>query len=312
MPIDSITVTGERGAALRTPRRVAWVAAAATLVLIAAGGAVRATDSGLACPDWPACYGQWIPPADLHMWLEHGHRLWAGVVGLLIAALVGTLWRHRRAAAELWRLAVAALVLVLVQAGLGAAVVLLRLRAGLVTAHLAMSFVVVALLLVIAVRAGARAADPAPRVARWAPWVATLVFAQAALGSQATGRGAAYVFNAVPFWWSDDVWTGHVRELLHVTHRAGGYLVVAAVVAFALALRRARAPKRVQRLAVAAVALVVIQVALGLGNVLTQAAVPFAIGHLSVAGLLWSVTVIQAAGWPGGPTEAVDTLGTND
>ena len=39
-------------------RRVAWVASVVTYFLIALGGTVLATDSGLSCPDWPFCYGQ--------------------------------------------------------------------------------------------------------------------------------------------------------------------------------------------------------------------------------------------------------------
>jgi heme a synthase len=296
------------GASPQVPARgVARLAVATTfgtLLLIAMGGAVRATDSGLACPDWPACYGQWIPPADLHMWLEHSHRLWAGVIGLAVLWLTGwTLLRHRDRRA-LWGLSLAALVLVVIQAGLGAAVVLLQLRAGLVTSHLGMSLVVVGCLIVLAVVAG-REPSPVPdpvqaRLGRWAAVVAGLVFLQALLGGQATGRGAAYVFNAVPIWLAGDGWTGHVREWLHVTHRAGGYLVAAAVVAFAVVARRARAatpaaPAWTRTLPLAAVALVLLQVGLGLTNVLTRASVPSAIGHLAVASWLWAVLVLAAS-----------------
>ncbi len=288
----------------RGVRRLAAVSAGATLVLIAMGGAVRATDSGLACPDWPACYGQWIPPADLHMWLEHSHRLWAGVVGLLVAWLAGwTLLRHRDRPA-LPALSVAAAVLVLVQAGLGAAVVLLHLRAGLVTSHLGMSLVVVGSLLLVAVMARPDAAPPwtgegPRRVGTWAAGVAALVFAQSLLGGQATGRGAAYVFNAFPIWLADDPWTGHAREVLHVTHRVFGYLVAAAVIALAVVARRRwrdpRAPAWSWRLPELAAALVVVQVGLGITNVLTRATVASAIAHLAVASWLWSVLVVTAA-----------------
>lgn len=286
---------------VRGVRYLATAATAATLLLIAMGGAVRATDSGLACPDWPACYGQWIPPADLHMWLEHSHRLWAGVVGLLIFWLAGwTMLRHRDRPA-LPVLSVVAAVLVLVQAGLGAAVVLLFLRAGLVTAHLGMSLIVVGCLALVAVLA--RPTSPTAggvtdqRIGVWASGVAAVVFVQSLLGGQATGRGAAYVFNAFPIWLAGDAWTGHIRQVLHVTHRFAGYLVAAAVVGFAVAVRRdgrGSGSAWLARLPIVAAALVVVQVGLGLTNVLTRATVASAVGHLAVASWLWTVLVVTA------------------
>jgi len=147
--------------------------------------------------------------------------------------------------------------------------------------------------------------DPAPRtpgadrVGRWAAGVAGLVFLQALLGGQATGRGAAYVFNAVPIWLAEQAWTGNVREWLHVTHRVGGYLVATAVVCFAVAVhRRARAdatvPDWAPKFARLGVVLVLAQVGLGLANVLTRAGVVSAIGHLTVASWLWATFVLIA------------------
>lgn len=290
---------------LRSIRRLAIGTAAATLLLIAMGGAVRATDSGLACPDWPACYGQWIPPADLNMWLEHSHRLWAGVVGILILWLTVLAVMRRRDDPRLWRLAALALGLVVVQSGLGAAVVLFHLRAGLVTSHLAMSWIIVASLIVLAAmtrRPGSTTGDTraAMRVGRWASVVAVAVLVQGALGSQATGRGAAYVYNALPFWLADQTWSGHAREWLHLSHRFAGYLVAAFVVWLAVAARRearrtADAPRWLVGVPTLAAGLVVVQVGLGISNVLTRAEVWSAIGHLTVASWLFAAVVAAAA-----------------
>src|SRR3989338_8142712 len=63
--------------------RTAVVTAAATYILLLAGGLVHSTGAGLACPDWPLCYGMWLPPLVGDIRFEHSHRLIAGTVGIL-------------------------------------------------------------------------------------------------------------------------------------------------------------------------------------------------------------------------------------
>jgi heme A synthase len=71
-------------------------AAFLTLVLIVAGGVVTNTDSGLACPDWPTCFGSAMPRMVGNVAVEHTHRLIAAAVGLLTAALVVLTLRRGR------------------------------------------------------------------------------------------------------------------------------------------------------------------------------------------------------------------------
>jgi heme A synthase len=76
-------------------RRLAVAAAVLTVVLIVAGGLVTNTDSGLACPDWPTCFGSPMPRMVGGVAVEHTHRLIATAVGLCTLGLcIGTLPRR--------------------------------------------------------------------------------------------------------------------------------------------------------------------------------------------------------------------------
>ena len=86
-------------------RRGAVVVAAATVALIFAGSLVTSTGSGLAVPDWPLSYGQLFLPMVDGILYEHGHRLVAGTVALLVLGFNGVVLRveRRRGLAEVPR-----------------------------------------------------------------------------------------------------------------------------------------------------------------------------------------------------------------
>ncbi|MBI3087325.1 MAG: protoheme IX farnesyltransferase [Candidatus Omnitrophica bacterium] len=120
-----------------------------TWLLLIAGGLVTSTDSGLSVPDWPLSYGTLFPPMVGGIRYEHTHRLIAGFVALLIAALA--LWL-RVAEPRRWvrRMGYAALAAVLAQALLGGLTVLLVLPAPVSIAHACLGQFVFCLVTVIA------------------------------------------------------------------------------------------------------------------------------------------------------------------
>jgi protoheme IX farnesyltransferase len=274
--------------------KLAMAAAVATFVLIAVGGLVRATDSGLGCPDWPLCFGDWVPPAELHAWIEHSHRLIAAVaVGPLVGAVaLITVFSSRRHDHVLLVAAVAAGVLVIVQALLGGQVVLQGLRRELVTAHLAMALTVLALTILIAERA---ANGPMPRRREGLPvWLigftGLAVFAQMLLGSWVTGHDAGLAYADFPTMggsWLPAVST--TPQLIHVAHRALALAVVGLVGWTWLSVRRATTEPLPRRLAAIAAMLVVLQVALGAANVWSRLSAAFVVPHLAVGAALFAV-----------------------
>ncbi len=133
-------------------RQSVWKIAFATLLLMAVGSATRVMNAGLACPDWPLCYGQLVPTQqmNLQVFLEWFHRLDAALIGFSTLFLAGSSWwfRHQLPRWTPWATTFA-LSLILVQGALGAFTVTELLRFDIVTAHLGTALLFFATLLSI-------------------------------------------------------------------------------------------------------------------------------------------------------------------
>ena len=133
-------------------RRLVWKIAVATFALMAVGSATRVMNAGLACPDWPLCYGQLIPRQQMNfqVFLEWFHRLDAALIGISAIALVGLSWWYRRALPRWLPWASGfALVLIVFQGVLGGLTVTELLRFDIVTAHLGTALLFFCTLIVI-------------------------------------------------------------------------------------------------------------------------------------------------------------------
>jgi cytochrome c oxidase assembly protein subunit 15 len=271
--------------------------------LIVLGALVRANEAGLACPDWPRCFGQWIPEMDLRVAFEVTHRAVAGTVSLLFAALfVRVLWRpETRHATACFALAAA---LLCAQVLLGALTVWQLLTPWTVTLHLLTgnAFAATLLLGALALRDGRRPARaPLPAAARGLVAAAALcLFAQMALGGLVASR---YAGLACPEWptcrdglWVP-TWQGPVG--LHLLHRANGYALVLCLAAAALAARLAPALRGPTR---AALLLGLAQIAVGVANVLLALRVEVTGLHSALAAaLVLTLTWAAREAWLGGP-----------
>jgi cytochrome c oxidase assembly protein subunit 15 len=135
-------------------RRLVWKIALATFILMAIGSATRVMNAGLACPDWPLCYGTLFPSQqmNLQVFLEWFHRLDAALIGLMTIALVILCWWRRRElpAWTPW-VALLALGLIVFQGVLGGLTVTELLRFDIVTAHLGTALLFFSTLLVMGV-----------------------------------------------------------------------------------------------------------------------------------------------------------------
>ena len=186
--------------ALRRFRSFGILTVVAVYLLILVGGVVRSTGSGMGCPDWPKCFGQWVPPTaasqlpanykevytaqrvaknqklartlqrlgfaqvagsifahptqyietdfnPVKTWIEYINRLLGALIGVFVfLAVVFALPYWRRDRAIFW-LALASFLLTGVQGYLGSLVVSTNLLPVMVTVHMALALVIVALLL---------------------------------------------------------------------------------------------------------------------------------------------------------------------
>jgi cytochrome c oxidase assembly protein subunit 15 len=229
--------------------RYARLLVVATFLLVAAGGMVTSTNSGLSVPDWPTTYGHQMFAFPLSnmvggIFYEHGHRLIASTVGFLTIGLVVFLWRvdTRRWVRKLGLVALGAVVL---QGVLGGLTVLYFLPAPISIGHASLAQVFFALTTSLALftsrgwRMPARAAvDDASLRARTRA-LTLVVYAQMILGAWMRHQGAGLAIPDFPLVFGGllpPAWTFPIA--LHFAHRLGALVVAGFVVATFLYIRR--------------------------------------------------------------------------
>lgn len=175
-----------------------WVfgLAIATLFLMALGSATRVMNAGLSCPDWPLCYGEFVPreQMNLQVFLEWFHRLIASAIGFAAIALTATTWWFRRALPTWTPWAASfALFLVVFQGILGGLTVTELLRFDIVTAHLGTGLLFFSTLLAIGTSLVSYQGTGTSGKLRWMGATAVgLVYLQSILGGLVSSQWALH------------------------------------------------------------------------------------------------------------------------
>ena len=137
-------------------------------LVIFAGGVVRMTQSGMGCPDWPKCFGRWIPPTSVdqlpanykelysfkyidtsfnayHTWIEYINRLLGALLGVML--IVQFFWSlaYRKTNIKIVWLSLVLLLLTGFQGWLGSKVVETNLEVAKVTTHMLVALIIAAL-----------------------------------------------------------------------------------------------------------------------------------------------------------------------
>ena len=272
-------------------RVFAWLSFVAEVVIIATGGAVRLTGSGLGCPTWPTCTADSLittPEMGIHGLIEFGNRMMTGVVGLIALALFVLVWRIRTQRRDLFTLAFIVGVGIVAQAIVGGITVWTGLNPFIVGFHYVSSLLLVCVCAAFLVRMDAQ---PGPRELAVPGWYAglthattgvlalTIVFGILTTGSGPHSGDAAAGRN------------GFESEVLEHVHAWPGYALLALTVVLLVGAWRLRLPTL--RWVGALLVVELVQIAVGLYQA-RNGLPPLAVGvHMVLAALTAaSMTVV--------------------
>jgi protoheme IX farnesyltransferase len=279
----------------------------ATISLVVIGVIVRATDSGMGCPDWPLCYGQLIPPTTdsgdviaYKAWLEWIHRAIAALIGLIVIAVVAIALRNLKGRRSLQGASIALLALVLFQAWLGRQTVLESNSGASVTAHLASAMAFVGLQVWVLARSGydetlagirrASGSVVAPIVAAGA------IYALLLFGSNVTGTDTGLLYPDWPL--MGGTLFPPITELSTpmVVHRYATAIVALILISAIWIVRREKGSSvRVRQLLTYAAVVFAVQCVIGAIQIFTKLAPWTQTLHVALATLIWILTVGAAS-----------------
>ena len=278
-------------------RRFTLLVAVCTFLLLLAGGMVTSTGSGLAVPDWPLSFGQWMPPMEGGVLYEHGHRMAASLVGLLIVIQAVWLWR-RESRSWVRGLGWLALGGVVLQGLLGGLTVLLRLPDAVSIGHAALAELVFGLTVAIASvysrgwheRVEGRVDVDEPALVTLTSTIIGAVFLQILLGAMVRHTGAGLAIPTFPLAYGELVPPLDSRPVaLHFAHRVGAVVMV---VLIAWLVRRTwrshRGDPWILRPALLLAGLLVLQIGLGGWVIWSYKAAWVTTAHLGVGALMWA------------------------
>jgi heme a synthase len=310
----------------RNLRNLAWFAVAFALLVIVFGAFVRLSNAGLSCPDWPTCYGKLTWPKHGHeidaanlafperaveshkAWREQVHRFLAGGLILTTFGLAFLAWRRRREMSGVAAVLLAASVLIVFQALLGMWTVTWKLKPIVVMAHLIGGLSTLCLLAYVAFRLTLAPLGRVDTAALRRMLIAgiVLVAVQIALGGWTSANYAALACGldfptcAGQWWPAMDfreafvLWRGigvnyeggvldaDARTAIQFVHRIGALVVFGHLLGVIVAAWR----RGFGRWAIALLAALLLQIGLGISNVVLGLPLPVATAHNAGAALL--------------------------
>ena len=292
----------------------------ATLFLIFVGGLVRGSGAGLGCPDWPKCWGCWVPPSNVSeidatrydvskfnptkMWIEYVNRLVGVTIGFLILATFILSFSYRKTRPVVFKGSLLALILVLFQGWLGGMVVRSGLKTGMITVHLITALILLCVLLFTTFRASSE------KYSNWVSkipdfklirlfrlWIVVTVI-QIILGSQVR-EAVELVARVVVAGEDRSGWISQVGVIDHA-HRLFSWAVFGIGIFAVREIVRSQKESLAKKWAYTLIGFVVAQILFGIGMVYFAFPASFQVMHLTLASLLvagqfWLLMVLTQA-----------------
>lgn len=296
--MTALPSTSRRALSRRALRPFLFFVLLWTLALLLLGSVVHATESSLACPDWPTCFGSMMPEMTGGVFWEHLHRLWAGALVLLFAGAVVLAQCAFPGRKDLFRLGLAGLGLLIVQSLLGGATVIYQLPDAISTSHLVLAFAFLAGLTAMLMRAGPGwTGSEADRrlVRRFGLVVAAAVLLQSMVGAVVRHTDAGVACPDVPLCLGQLVPPlDQTLVQIHFLHRVLGVLVVAVVLYQAGKVLARVGHSLARRLAIGLAGVVVAQMLLGFVSVAQRLGAPWVSAHTLLAAVLLTMATAAA------------------
>lgn len=271
----------------------------AILGLVALGAAVRAMDAGLACPDWPLCFGDVIPDFHPQVYFEFLHRALAGLVGILSVTLNIVLIRSPKVPSALKYVAGFSIVLLFAQVIMGGLTVLLQLHDKVVATHLALGTGFFAVSFWIYLQTKALSTDGANRslmnepsslvpLLQWGSLALVVAtYGQLLLGGLVASNYAALVCgNEFPLCHGSFIPTLENLIGIHISHRLGAYGLTLSAISYFIFIFRNCSQSEIRRWAGIYLALLALQIAIGIANVKFLTPPLVTVLHLAVGTML--------------------------
>jgi protoheme IX farnesyltransferase len=286
---------------MKIVRRIAWVTVGFTYFLIALGGTVRVSDSGLSCPDWPLCHGNIFVALDYHVLLEQFHRYTASIVSILIIALAISALIWARQERQVLIPALLAPFFLVIQIVLGGLTVLWKLPPTIIAAHLGTALAIFAMVITVAVMSGEpkRSKEhPAKtrKFVRLAMTNALLVYGLMLSGSYVVGSGATLACPGWPLCGTAPQWAVqyHLSDINSFHRLVATFVGLVLIWTLISAWRRRHVAPGQAWVALVAGILFVVQTTVG-GLVVLLERPDFVAGlHLALATAVWGSLVLLA------------------